>query len=249
MADQEHVTSRRASPSRSDTTRWSTVLAARGRDTPEAREALADLCGTYWYPVYAFVRSKGHGPDEAEDLVQGFFARLVEGDRLAGVDPGKGTLRAFLLAACTNYLSDRRDHDRALKRGGGRAPVSIDWRDADARYGAEPSHALTAERLFDRRWALTLLHRADDRLRAEMGRDDKAELYDRLKSAMMGERGAARYAAIARDLGKTEGAVKMAAVRLRARFGQLLREEIAATVPGRDGIDDEVAELFNALGG
>ena len=115
MADQEHVTSSRASPSRSNTTRWSTVLAARGRDTPEAREALADLCGTYWYPVYAFVRSKGHGPDEAEDLVQGFFARLVEGDRLAGVDPGKGTLRAFLLAACTHFLANEREALRAVR--------------------------------------------------------------------------------------------------------------------------------------
>ncbi len=142
---------------RFETTHWSLVLAARDRDTPEAEAALADLCAAYWYPLYAFVRRKGHDPEHAADLTQEFFARLLEKDYLRSVDRSRGRFRSFLLAACSHFLANERDRERARKRGGGRPPVSIDVRDAEGRYLAEPSHGLTAERLFERRWALTLL--------------------------------------------------------------------------------------------
>jgi RNA polymerase sigma-70 factor (ECF subfamily) len=249
MPDSRDDTASHADRARFETTRWNIVLTAGGPDTPAAREARETLCATYWYPLYAFVRRKGYGSADAEDLVQGFFARLLDGDRLSGLDPRKGTLRAFLMAACKNYLAGCRDHDNALKRAGGRSLVQFDSLQADIRYTAEPCHAVTAERLYDRHWALTLIQRAGARLREEMRREGKVEIYDRLSSSLAGEAEAPRYATIARELGKTEGALKMAAARLRARFGQILREEIAATVSDPDQVDDEVADLFNALAG
>ena len=149
----------RSGGGRFQTTHWSLVLAARDRATPEAEGALADLCAAYWYPLYAFVRRKGHDPEHAADLTQEFFARLLEKDYLRSVDRSKGRFRSFLLAACTHFLANERDRATARKRGGGRPPVSIDVRDAEGRYLAEPAHGLTAERLFERRWALTLLER------------------------------------------------------------------------------------------
>src|SRR5262249_2086815 len=152
------------------TTRWSMVRAARGGVPGDARAALAELCAAYWYPLYAFVRRKGHDADAAQDLVQGFFASLLERGDLATVDPRKGKFRSFLMAPCSQYLGNRADHDRALKRGGGRAPLSINRLDAEGRYGLEPSHELTAERLFERRWALTVLDHVLLRLESEMAR-------------------------------------------------------------------------------
>src|SRR4051794_3146971 len=159
-------TSDRSRPGSFATTHWSVVLAARDRSTPEARAALATLCAAYWYPLYAFVRRKGLGPDEAQDLVQGFFARLLEKDDLRAVDPAKGRFRSFLMASCAHYLANCRDHDRALKRGG-RPPLPIDADEAERRYGREPAHELTPERLFLRRWATTLLDGVLGRLEAE----------------------------------------------------------------------------------
>ena len=141
------------SAARFPTTCWSRVAAAAGRVTPEAREALAALCASYWYPLYAFIRRRGHDPDRAADLTQGFFARFLEKDYLSSVDPSKGRFRAFLLAACKHFLANAHDQEVALKRGGGRYPVSIDRRDAEGRYLAEPAHDATPERLFERRWA------------------------------------------------------------------------------------------------
>ncbi|HEX8202572.1 MAG TPA: sigma factor, partial [Isosphaeraceae bacterium] len=149
------------------TTHWSLILAARDPAQPAAREALTRVCATYWYPLYAFVRRKGYDPDEAQDLVQGFFVRLLEKGDLARVDPARGKFRSFLLASCTHYLANHRDRDRARKRGGGRVAGPIDRREAESRYGREPAHGLTAERLFDRRWALALLERVVARLEGE----------------------------------------------------------------------------------
>jgi RNA polymerase sigma-70 factor (ECF subfamily) len=236
------------SAARFPTTHWSRVVAAGDRAATEAREALAELCRAYWYPLYAFVRRQGHGPDDAQDLVQGFFASLLERDGLAALDRDRGRFRSFLRAACAHYLSNRRDHDRALKRGGDRAIVSIDTAEAEGRYGREPAHDLDAERLFERRWAMTLLERAVVRLRAEMDRAGKAPLFDRLQPALAGEPGADRYATIARALGTTEAAVKAAATRLRRRYREVLREEIARTVADPAAIDEEVRSLFVALG-
>lgn len=223
------------------TTRWSLVAAARDR----ADEALADLCRLYWYPLYAYVRRRGHDAAEAEDLTQAFFARLLEKNGLASVTPTRGRFRSFLLAACQNFLANEHDRAQALKRGGGRV-VSLD--DADARYRREPDHGETPERLFERRWALELLDRALRRLREEYERKGKARLYDALKGTLAGD-AAAPYAALANELGLTEGAVKTAVHRLRGRYAELLREEIGETVAAPAEIDDEVRALFRALGG
>jgi RNA polymerase sigma-70 factor (ECF subfamily) len=230
------------------TTHWSLVLAARDRAAPQARAALADLCAAYWYPLYAFVRRKGHDPERAADLTQEFFARLLEKDYLRSVDPAKGRFRSFLLAACSHFLANQRDRAAARKRGGGRPPVSIDVRDAEGRYRAEPAHDLTAERLFERRWALTLLDGVLEQLGGEFQRAGKGALYDRLKLVLVGAQEAVSYAQVGRELGMTEAAVKKAAQRLRGRYRELLRERIAATVGDPGQVEDEIRELFAVLG-
>jgi RNA polymerase sigma factor (sigma-70 family) len=230
------------------TTHWSVVLAARDRATPEGRGALAALCAAYWYPLYAFVRRRGHDPERAADLTQEFFARLLEKDYLRSVDRAKGRFRSFLLAACTHFLANQRDRATARKRGGGHAPVSIDLRGAEGRYLAEPAHDLTAERLFQRRWALTLLDGVLERLGGESRREGKGPLYDRLKVVLVGAGGAVPYAQVGRELGMTEAAVKKAAQRLRRRYRELLRERIAETVEEPGQVEDEIRELFTILG-
>jgi RNA polymerase sigma factor (sigma-70 family) len=230
------------------TTRWSLVLAAKGRGEPQAREALADLCALYWYPLYAYVRRRGHDADRAQDLTQEFFARLLEKDFLADVDRGKGRFRSFLLAACKHFLANERDRARALKRGGGREPIPIDALDAESRYRREPVDAMTPERLFDRRWALTLLDQVLQRLGEEMARAGKAVWFDRLKPALLGARGSDPYGQIAAELGMTEGAVKVAVHRLRQRYRALLNEEIARTVDDPGQVEDEIRDLFAAVG-
>jgi RNA polymerase sigma-70 factor (ECF subfamily) len=230
------------------TTHWSVVLAARDRAAPEARAALAALCAAYWYPLYAFVRRKGHDPEQAADLTQEFFARLLEKDYLRSVDRNKGRFRSFLLAACTHFLANQRDRATARKRGGGRSPVSIDVRDAEGRYRAEPAHGLTAERLFERRWALTLLDGVLGRLGGEYHGAGKGALYDRLKVALTGAGAAVPYAAVGRELGMSEAAVKKAAQRLRRRYREVLRERIAETVGEAGQVEDEIRELFAILG-
>ncbi|GAC1474924.1 MAG: sigma factor [Isosphaeraceae bacterium] len=229
------------------TTHWSRIVRAGDPAEPGAREAVAELCAAYWYPLYAFVRRKGHDPDDAADLVQGTFATLLARDGLADLAPGRGRLRSYLMAACAHHMADRRDHDQAARRGGGRAPVSIDRLKAEGRYGAEPSHDLTAERLFERRWATGLLERAVERLEAEVAAVGKSALLARLLPALTGGRGEVPHAVVAVELGMTAGAVKTAASRLRRRYGELLREEIARTVADPAEVEAEVAELFAAL--
>jgi RNA polymerase sigma-70 factor (ECF subfamily) len=229
------------------TTRWSRVALAGDRDDPGAVEALADLCAAYWYPLYAFVRRKGFGPDEAADLVQGTFATLLARDGLAHLDPARGRFRSYLMAACAHHIADARDRDHALRRGGGRAPLPIDRLQAEGRYGLEPAHDLTAERLFDRRWATDLLERALARLEAESALAGKGDLVARLLPTLTGGHGEAQHAAIADELGMTEGAVKMAASRLRRRYGELLRDEVARTVADPADVADELRALFAAL--
>ena len=198
-----------------ETTHWSLILAARDRDEPRAHEALAVLCQSYWPPIYAYIRRHGHDPHAAEDLTQAFFAALLEPGALAGVDREKGKFRAFLLAACRHFLGHQRDHDRALKRGGGKRPLSIDARDAEGRYLREPADHLTPEALFVRRWALALLEGVLDDLRGEYTGSGKSELFDALKSTLTGDPRSAPYAEIAARLGMTEGAVQVAVHRLR----------------------------------
>jgi RNA polymerase sigma-70 factor (ECF subfamily) len=228
-------------------TRWSLIAAAREHDSPEARQALSDLCESYWYPLYAYIRRRGHPAEEAQDLTQEFFARLLARDFLGAADPSKGRFRAFLLACCKHFLANERDRAAAQKRGGGRVPVSLSADEAEERYRREPAHDLTADKLFERRWAVTLIDRALGRLREEYAARGKAEQFDRLRLYLVGDRGTPQERA-ALELGMSVGAVKVAVHRMRQRYGELLREEIAQTVGGPDEVDDEIRDLFTALG-
>ena len=229
------------------TTCWSNVLAAGDPAATGARSALEELCRDYWYPIYAFVRRKGHDPDTAQDLVQGLFVSLLERDDLHGLDPGRGRFRSFLMACCTHYLSKSFERDRAAKRGGGRVLISLGNVNAEARFGGEPTHDLTAERLFERRWALTLLDHVLAGLDAEMAGSDQQPLYEKLRASLLGHDEAVSYRTIALEMRRTEGAVKMAAHRLRARYRERLRDEIARTVADPADIDDEIMSLLNSL--
>jgi RNA polymerase sigma-70 factor (ECF subfamily) len=230
------------------TTRWSLVEVARGGDSPEARRALAELCSAYWYPVYAYARRSGHSTDQAQDLTQGFFASWLARDPLGPVDPAKGRFRSFLLACFQHYLANHRAGQRALRRGGGRAVFSIDLRDAEGRYVLEPSHEWTAERLYERRWALTLLDLVLDRLSAEMVARGKGPLFDLLAPALLGPGESAPYGRIAEELGMTEGAVKVASHRIRRRYLELLAEEVGRTVKDSGEVGEEIRDLLAALG-
>jgi RNA polymerase sigma factor (sigma-70 family) len=225
-------------------TRWSVVLAARG-DEPAAREAMEYLCTNYWYPLYAFVRRRRHDPHDAHDLTQAFFARLLEKGWLDGVAREKGKFRSFLLAAMKHFLANERDRDRAIKRGGGRAIISLDAQTAESRYATEPQDGATPEKIFDRRWALTLLEQVLSRLRVEMAAGGKEALFEELKATLAGEQSA--YARIGQRLGMTEGAVKVAAHRLRQRYRELIRDEIGQTVDNEKDIDEELRDLMSAL--
>jgi RNA polymerase sigma-70 factor (ECF subfamily) len=230
------------------TTHWSLVLAASDRGAPSAREALAELCQAYWFPLYAYIRRRGHDPDGAQELTQDLFVRLVEKEVLAAADPARGRFRAFLRAVCADFLANRRDWECARKRGGDRHFIPIDVAEAEGRYRAEPVHELTAERIFDRSWALTLLGRVLDLLRHEYGEAGQAAAFAALSPVLTEGAGAVPYAALAARLGTTEGAVRVAVHRLRRRYGALLRTEIAATVDDPAEVDDEIRDLFAALG-
>jgi len=225
-------------------TRWSVVLAA-GGDDPAARRALEILCINYWYPLYAFVRRQGHQPHDAQDLTQEFFAKLLEKGWLDGVAREKGKFRSFLLASMKHFLSNERDRARAQKRGGGRSPISLDTHSAESRYAMEPVDIATPEKIFDRRWALTLLEQVLARLRAEMASRGNAALFDELKASLCGQ--PSPYGQIAAKLDMSEGAVKVAAHRLRQRYRELIREEVAQTVGSEGDVDDELRELMSAL--
>jgi RNA polymerase sigma-70 factor (ECF subfamily) len=229
------------------TTRWSLVAAATDPAAPHAREALADLCRLYWFPIYAYVRRRGQDHHAAQDLTQAFFARLLEKNDLAAADKIRGRFRSYLLTACQHFLANAHDHDTAKKRGGGRPHLPLDFADADTRYSHEPTDEETPERAFDRQWALGLLDRALGELRAEYADSGRATLFDALKDSLAG--GAeVPYADLARELGMTEGAVKVAVHRLRQRYRDRLRGLIADTVEKPEDVDDEIRDLFAALG-
>lgn len=227
------------------TTRWSVVLAA-GADS---RDALAALCESYWFPLYAFLRRSGHGPDEAEDLVQGFLTGLLERKDLARVDPARGRFRSFLLAALKNHVANERDRARAQKRGGGAVPLSLDARDAEARLALDPTDRRPSEKSFEREWALALLDRAMARLAAEQARVGKRELFEALRPQLSGADGeSAPQADLARRLSVTENALRVALHRMRRRYGELVRDEIAQTVGDPADVEREMRDLFEALG-
>jgi RNA polymerase sigma-70 factor (ECF subfamily) len=221
------------------------VLAARD---PGARSALASLCEQYWYPLYAYVRYRGRPPDQAQDLTQEFFTRLLEKHYLKAIDQSKGKFRSFLLAAFQHFLSNEADRVRAQKRGGAKRIISIDGTAAEKRFSVEPAHRLTPEKLFDQRWALTLLDQAMTVLRKEFEDAGKQSFFDRFKSFLVERPGESGYRKAARELGISEGAMKVAMHRFRRRYRDLLRQCVANTVDDPALVDDEIRDLFVALG-
>jgi RNA polymerase sigma-70 factor (ECF subfamily) len=231
------------------TTQWSLVVAAAGQEGEASPAALADLCQAYWYPLYAFLRRRGNKAEDARDLTQGFFAALLEKGYLANADPDRGRFRSFLLTAVSRFAA--KEHDRAMtqKRGGDQTVLSLDFGDGERRYQCEPIDDWTPERIFERRWALTLLDRTLSRLREDYSTGERQMLFDSLKVFLTGESGAPPLRQIAEQLHITEGAVKVAIHRLRQRYRELLRAEIAQTIVTKDDVDDEMAVLLASLRG
>lgn len=229
------------------TTHWSVVLTAAGSDSTPARAALARLCQTYWYPLYAYARRRGIGPHDAEDLTQGFFARLLQDNFVGQAQREKGRFRWFLLGALNHFLANEWDRARAKKRGGGQTIISLDAEAAESRYKLEPADSLTAERVYERRWALTLLDTVLQNLEREHELAGKTRFYGELRFCLTGERSKLPYAELAQRLEMSEGAVKVAVHRLRQRYRELLRAEIANTVASADEVEDELRHLFAVL--
>ncbi len=233
--------------SRFATTSWKTVMAAREAPSTESREALEALCRTYWYPLYAFVRSQGHDADEGRDLTQAYFAELLEKGYLGDYDPARGRFRVFLMTSVKHFLSKQREKARAWKRGGRLEVLSLDVQDIEGRYRYEPADRLTPEEIFERRWALTVLERALARLREERAGAGRGGEFGRLEGFLTGQETRASYREVAAQLAPTEGAIKTTVNRLRQRLGKLLRAEIAETVSSPDDVDDEVKHLLGGL--
>ena len=248
-SDPDPRMSDRRDPAAFRTTHWSAVLAAGDPAHPGGSEALAELCETYWFPLYAFVRRKGHSPAEAEDLVQEFFARVVEKNYVQQADPSRGRFRTFLLAALTHFLANEWNREQTLKRGGAVPLVSGDARMAEERYAREPFHELSPERLFDRRWAIRVLERAHEQMRKEYVAANKTGLFDALEPCLSGDSLPATYVEIGQRLKMSEGAVKLAVHRMRRAYGELVRLEIAQTVATPQEVDEELHHLFEVLRG
>ena len=230
------------------TTHWSVVLSARDQNSAKSSEALEALCRTYWFPLYAFVRRQGRSPHDAQDLTQEFFARLLAKDYLKSAAQEKGRFRSFLLVALKRFLANEWDRQHAQKRGGAAHVVPIDPELAESRFVAGPAHELQPDRLFDRQWALTLLERTMARLHEEYVATGRAKLFELLRSCIAKDESALPYAEIAMRLNLTEPAVKMAVQRLRARYREILRTEIADTVSGPDEVEEEIRHLFSTFG-
>jgi RNA polymerase sigma-70 factor (ECF subfamily) len=227
------------------TTRWTLVIAAADPQRQEARAALVSLCDGYWYPLYAYVRRRGYPADQAQDLTQEFFVRVMEGRYLDRADPEKGRFRAFILTSLKFFLADEDDRSRAQKRGGGRV-LSFEISSGEDRYLREPAHNETPERIFDRRWALSVLDRVVDRLRAEFVEHGRLDHFNRLKVFLL-DQAEMPYAALAREMGTSEGALKVAIHRLRRRYRDLFRQEIAETVSDAAEVESELRYLAAAL--
>ncbi|HZN66986.1 MAG TPA: hypothetical protein VFB66_16970 [Tepidisphaeraceae bacterium] len=229
------------------TTHWSIVIAAGRTSSPESQKAMGELCGLYWYPLYAYSRRRGHDATQAADLTQGFFARLLEQRIVRGADPKLGKFRSYLLGAFKHFLSHEWARANAQKRGGGKKLVPLDVQDAEARYSVEPSHDVTADRLFDRQWALTVLELALEDLGRQYAKDGKEEIFRLLKPFLSGGTGA-DYRAAGASLGLGEGAVRVVVHRMRKRYRDLLREQILRTVESPEQVDEEIQHLFEAIG-
>ncbi len=231
------------------TTRWTVVLAAGRGSGPQADLALEELCRTYWFPLYSYVRRQGYTKENAEDLTQAFFLRFLERNFLEGVASDKGKFRAYLLVCLKHFLINEWDRANRLKRGGGVAPLSLDWQDADARYQINPADNLSPDKLYDRTWAVTLLERVITRLRDESVAEGRANIFDQLKPFLTVGKSAIPYAGAAEALGLNEGATRVAVHRLRRRYRELLRDEISQTLSDPTQVEGELQALFAAFAG
>ena len=229
------------------TTHWTVVLAAGKRHTPQSDGALEELCRTYWFPLYAYVRRRGHTKEDAEDLVQEFFARFLEKNYLAGLSAERGRFRAFLLAALKHFLANEWDKSQAQKRGGGAAHLSLDWQTADTKFQVAATNEPSPDKAFDREWALALLAKVIERLQQECAADGKTKLFEQLKIFLTTGKGALSHADAAKKLGMDETAVRVAVHRLRKRYRQLLRDEISQTLADESQVDEEMRALFGAF--
>ncbi|MGC4051821.1 MAG: sigma-70 family RNA polymerase sigma factor [Paludibaculum sp.] len=228
------------------TTHWTLVAAAGDHEAPESRRALASLCEAYWYPLYVYARRRGDSPEEAQDHTQEFFTRFLERDYFDRADPDRGRFRSFLLSSFKYYLCDEAGRARAQKRGGGVATLPFEFSKGEEMYGLEPVHNETPERIYERRWARTLLDRVIDSLREEFVRHGRLEHFNRLKACLQGDFDVP-YAELARQLETTEAALKVGIHRLRKRYRDLLRSEIANIVADPADIDEELRYLIAAL--
>ncbi|MHC1769164.1 MAG: RNA polymerase sigma factor [Verrucomicrobiia bacterium] len=231
-----------------NTTHWSVVLTAQTRFSPAAQAALETLCCTYWYPLYAFVRRQGHSPHDAQDLTQALFEHLLRKDFLREIGPNKGRFRSFLLACLKHFLADEWDKVRAEKRSPGKPLISLDALDAETRYRLEPANLWDAERIYSRRWTLTLIGRVLDRLQQEFVTRGKMGVFARLEPYLLHEDGPS-YAELAVEMGSTEAAIKKMVSRLRQRYRELFREEVAQTVTSPADIDEEIGYLLSRISG
>ena len=229
------------------TTRWSVIQAAGGKDSEAARKALSELCENYWYPLYAFVRRSGNGVEDAEDLTQGFFARLLEKRDIGAAAPGRGKFRTYLLGSLKHFMANERDRGQALKRGGGATVLPIDFLEADRRYRLEADEASSPERVFERQWARALLAGTMVALRKDYVDQGKQQLFDKLQPALLGDEAGRSREEVAEALGMKPSAVSVALHRLRKRFAERLRAEAAYTVSDPTDIDEELRTLLEAL--
>lgn len=231
------------------TTRWTVVLQAGRQSSPHSDQALAELCQTYWYPLYAYVRRQGKTKEDAEDLVQSFFARFLERNYLEGLAAERGKFRAFLLASLKNFLANEWDRSQRQKRGGGVEHLSLNWQDADDRFHLDPPDPASPDRTFDREWAMALLERVVGRLRTECVADGKGRLFEQARGFLMVGQEVIPYAQAAAELGLDEGTVRVAVHRLRKRYRELLRDEIAQTLDDPAQVAEELRSLQAALAG
>ena len=223
------------------------MLAAGQRHTPQSDGALEELCRTYWFPLYAYVRRRGHNKPDAEDLVQAFFARFLEKNYLAGLSAERGRFRAFLLASLKHFLANEWDKSQAQKRGGGVTTLSLDWQTADTKFQVAATNEPSPDKAFDREWALALLAKVIERLQKECVAGGKAKLFEQLKRFLMAGKGETAQAEVAKTLVMEEGAVRAAIHRLRKRYRVLLRDEIAQTLADESQVDEEMRTLFGAF--
>jgi RNA polymerase sigma factor (sigma-70 family) len=229
------------------TTHWTVVLAAGRRHTPQSDHALEELCRTYWFPLYAYVRRRGHTKEDAEDLTQSFFARFLEKNYLEGLSAERGRFRAFLLASLKHFLANEWDKSQRQKRGGSAAHLSLDWQTADTQFHLAATTEPSPDKAFDREWAVALLGQVIERLQAECAADGRGKQFAQLKVFLTAGKGSLSHADAANALGLDEGAVRVAVHRLRKRYRQLLRDEIAQTLADPAQVDEEMQALFGAF--